>query len=63
MWPALMLLAAAPSYSSGQPRSACFSKLTDYLPPRAQELNVSGFAIIHCTIGNDGSFSDCSVKS
>ncbi len=63
MWAAVMLLAAAPSSSSAQAARTCFSRLTDYLPPRAQELNISGHAIIHCTIGDDGSYSDCSLKS
>ncbi len=63
MWAVFILLAGAPSYSAAQPVKTCFPKLTDYLPPRAQELGISGYAVIHCTIGNDGGYSDCSVKS
>jgi len=69
MWAACMLLAAAPSYSSGepaqspgQPAQTSAPNLASYLPPRAQELNVSGEAIIRCTIADDGRYTDCSLK-
>ncbi len=61
MW-ACVLLAGAPSYSSGQPAHTFAPNLAAYLPPRAQELNVSGQAIILCTIAEDGRYVDCSIK-
>ncbi len=69
VWAAFVLLAGAPSYSSGepaqspgQPAQTSTPNLANYLPPRAQELNVSGEAIIRCTIAGDGRYADCSLK-
>lgn len=59
----LLLTSGAHGPAWAQASTACPSDLAAYLPPRAQVLNTSGYAIIRCSVGDDGRYLDCSVKT